>query len=115
MKFHLLNHAAHTLPPIVTTLWFYAATTSCGDTMASANLSTRVGSWQAGSWHAFHVPALSAAFHIAWALRVAGTLRLDRVYITRPPSHWALAWAMALVTHVLIGRAVWMRMRCSSS
>ena len=95
--FHVWNALAHFAPAAIATSWFLwgTAPAACDWTAAAPP---------------FVAPLL---FHLAWALRVAGGLTLDRVYLKRPKFQWYVAWATAAATHVAVGAAV--ARRCAAS
>lgn len=81
------------IPPVIVTLWFLAL-----------SVDTRI---DACEWTSVvPLPIASLAFHILWALRVGGGLRLDSVYLKRPKHHWYVAWVTAAITHVCVGLVV---------
>ena len=89
--FHFLNTVGHFVPGVVGLWWF-------------AELEDRTAACAWTSVVPLHVASL--AFHLMWALRVAGGLKLDNVYLKRPVFQWYCAWATGAMTHVLVGSFV---------
>lgn len=88
--FHLLNTLGHFVPAVIATVWFLRLDAAGRD--------------GACEWTRFAPVAYAPlAFHFAWALRVAGGLSLDRVYLKRPKFQWYVAWATAAATHLAVG------------
>ena len=46
------------------------------------------------------------AYHLLWALRIAGGLVLDHVYLKRPRFQWYVSWATGTMTHLALGGVV---------
>lgn len=87
MSFQVFNQAFHTVPSIFATVWFVhrpAGSCSLGGTALFATI----------------------AFHLLYALRIAQSLFLDKVYFENPKWQWGVAWVTALFVHVAVGREV---------
>lgn len=96
-RFHVMNTIGHFVPPALVTAWF-----------AALGLETKRAACE---WtRLVPLPVASLAFHFLWALRVAGGLRLDHVYLRLPKQHWYVAWAIATATHLVVG--VWLADAC---
>lgn len=89
-RFHGMNTLGHFAPPVLATAWFSSLPAS--DRRAACEWTDVVP-----------LPVASLSFHLLWAIRVQGGLRLDNVYLKRPKHHWYTAWAIAAVTHVGVG------------
>jgi len=89
-KFHWMNTLGHFIPAVAATLWF------------ALDHHHQVCDWT----NVANVRVASLLFHVLWALRVQGDLRLNDVYIKRPASLWGVAWLTAAVTHIAVGHLV---------
>ena len=91
LRFHFMNTVGHFLPALLATFWFY-------------NLKDRRGACE---WtQVLNLRLASLLFHVLWAFRVGGGLRLDNVYLKRPKEHWYIAWLVAAITHTSVGHLV---------
>jgi len=91
--FHFLNTLGHFVPGIICAWWFEQL--DAGD-RADACAWTDVAP----------VAYTPLAYHLLWALRIAGGLVLDHVYLKRPRFQWYISWATGTATHLVVGRLV---------
>ena len=91
--FHFLNTLGHFVPGVICWWWF--------DSLSSAARTEACG-WSVN----VPVEYATCLFHVAWALRVAGGLVLDNVYLKRPRFQWYVAWATGTLCHRCLGRVV---------
>mmetsp|Transcript_11713 Transcript_11713/g.35323 ORF Transcript_11713/g.35323 Transcript_11713/m.35323 type:complete len:273 (-) Transcript_11713:66-884(-) len=87
LAFHVFNQLFHTLPAVFSTLWF---------------LYRPAGSCSLGGSALFG----TVVYHFLYALRIAQSLFLDKVYFECPRWQWGIAWITALLVHVAVGREV---------
>jgi len=91
--FHFLNTLGHFVPGVLCLYWF--------DALGPAELAV------ACEWtRAAPVTWAPLGYHLLWAMRVAGGLLLDHVYLKRPKFQWYVAWATGAACHVLLGSVV---------
>lgn len=95
--FHYLNTVGHFVPGVLALLWFQRL---------DAPSRTHACEWS----HLVSLKYASLAYHLLWALRVAGGLNLNGVYLKRPKCQWYVAWATAALTHVAVG--AWVQDMC---
>jgi len=113
VKFHLMNTLGHFVPPVIATTWFVAwvaaspaaRETTCAWTTPTDAHALAQSPWLHGALF-FDLRVASLMYHLCWALRVGGGLRLDHVYLKRPKHHWYLSWSVAALTHVAVGLVV---------
>lgn len=97
LNFHFLNTLGHFVPVVISTVWF----TRLSDERVVASCA----------WSVVPLPIATLLFHMLWALRVAGGLLLDNVYLKRPKFHWYIAWLVSAVTHVSVG--IMVNLKCN--